>query len=99
MISKKILYSVVLILFVFKLYSQDDVYKSCIKRTDIVVYKAQKQMLATHSKEAHGKLAKAVLLQSNAIKSYQDQNKTMSVCYSLLARQYDLDIIQSLSAD
>jgi hypothetical protein len=99
MTLKKILFSAILFLFIFNAYSQEDAYKNCIKRTTIAVYKAQKQMLAGQSTEVKGKLAKAILLQSNAIKYYGDQNKSLSVCYSLLARQYAIEIIQLLSAD
>lgn len=95
----KTVFSIVLLFSVYSSRAQTDDYKNCLIRTNIAVYKAQKQMVANHSNDIQGKLAKIIILQSNAVYYLEGQNKAMSICYSLLARKYALGIIQLLSTD
>src|SRR3990170_1384884 len=95
----KTIFSAVLLFFIYTSTAQVDDHKNCVTLTNITVYKAQKQMISNHSTEFQGKLAKIILLQSNAIYYLEGQNKLIAICYSLLARKYALEIIQFHSAD
>ncbi|NVO04379.1 MAG: hypothetical protein HXX09_16920 [Bacteroidetes bacterium] len=78
-------------------FAQDDVYKSSIKKTSIAIYSAQKNMLASNSNDVNGKLAKAILFQSNSIKYYKEKDNALSSCYTLRAREMAIEIIQLLT--
>jgi hypothetical protein len=73
--------------------TQEDAYKTLLKRTSVVVHKAQKQMLATGKTDMNGQLAKAVLLQTHAVKLYGEKSETAAACASSAAREIAAGII------
>lgn len=77
--------------------AQDDAYTVLLKRTSIAIHKAQKTMLATSTPDVGGKLAKAVLLQSHAIKLYEQKKQNRAACSSAQARELAAAIIKDLS--
>ncbi|HXB40187.1 MAG TPA: hypothetical protein VNZ49_06565 [Bacteroidia bacterium] len=81
-----------------QLLSQEDAYKALLKRSSVCVHKAQKQMLASKKTDLGGKLAKAVLLQSYAVKLYAQKKEAEAACVSLHARQLAFEIIKETSA-
>lgn len=81
---------------VFCLTAQgDDAYKKFIKTTSVAIHKAQKQMISAKKTDANGLLARAVILQSNAMKLYKEKNNSSAVCNSALARKYAAEIIKN----
>ena len=76
----------------------DDVYKKFIKRSSIAIHKAQKGMLQVNKDEIGGLLAKAVILQNNALALYKANNNTLAVCASAVARKYAVEIIKKLNS-
>jgi hypothetical protein len=81
-----------------QLFSQEDAYKTLLKHSSVCVHKAQKQMLASKKTDLGGKLAKAVLLQSYAVKLYAQKKEAEAACASLHARQLAFEIIKETSA-
>jgi len=92
-----------LLLVAFFFYSSvgftqdDDVYKKFLKFTSVTIHKAQKEMIRAKKDEIGGLLAKAVILQNNAIVLYKANNSTRAVCASATARKYAAEIIKKLN--
>lgn len=93
------LFTAIILFFVgsFQLISQEDGYKTLLKRSAVCVHKAQKHMIAS-KKDLSGKLAKAVILQSYAVKLYSQKKEAQAACASLQARQIAFEIIKETSA-
>jgi len=81
----------------FASFAQDDAYKLFLKRTSVAIHKAQKTMLANNKTDVGGKLAKAVLLQTHAVKLYAQKKQGHAVCSSSYARQLAAQIIKDLT--
>jgi hypothetical protein len=79
-------------------YSQEDSYKTLLKRSSVSIHAAQKHMLATKKMDMNGDLAKAVLLQSYAVKLYKEKKEAQAACSSLQARNLAFNIIKAASA-
>lgn len=77
---------------------EDDVYKKFIKHSSIAIHKAQKGMIRAKKDEIGGLLAKAVILQNNALALYKANNNTHAVCASAVARKYAIEIIKNLNS-
>jgi len=77
--------------------AQDDAYKAMLKRTSVAIHKAQKTMLSKGKTEVGGNLAKAVLLQSHAVKLYEEKKQSRAVCGSAQARELAAAIIKDLN--
>src|SRR5579872_6745599 len=86
-----------LFLFAITCFGQDDMYRTFLNRTSVAIHKAQKTMMATGKTDAGGKLANAVLLQSHAIKLYQQKKQTLAACSSAQARELAALIIKELN--
>ena len=81
----------------FASFAQDDAYKLFLKRTSVAIHKAQKTMLAKNQMDVGGKLAKAVLLQTHAVKLYEQKKQGHAACSSSYARQLAAQIIKGLT--
>jgi hypothetical protein len=81
----------------FSLSAQDDACKAMLKRTSVAIHKAQKTMIASKTTDVGGKLAKAVLLQSHAVKLYEQKKQGEAASNSALARELASGIIKDLS--
>lgn len=79
------------------LISQEDAYKTLLKRSSVSIHAAQKHMLATKKLDMGGNLAKAVLLQSYAVKLYKEKKEAQAACSSLQARSLAFNIIKNAS--
>jgi hypothetical protein len=90
-------FAILSILVSFSLSAQDDVYKAMLKRTSVAIHKAQKTMIASKTTDVGGKLAKAVLLQSHAVKLYEQKKQGEAASNSALARELASGIIKELS--
>ncbi|NVO01519.1 MAG: hypothetical protein HXX09_02330 [Bacteroidetes bacterium] len=77
-------------------YAQDDIYKSCLKKTSIAIYSAQKSMLVSNMNDLNGKFAKSILLQSNSIQLFGKNDLKLSICYALAARELAIEIVQEI---
>lgn len=93
---KKILLLTGLIVSASHLSAQENKYAPMLKHTSEVVQKAQKTMLVLNKTEAGGKLAKAVLLQSYAVKLYKKNNMAGAACATASARKLAGTIICEL---
>jgi hypothetical protein len=78
---------------------EDDVYKKFLKTTSVAIHKAQKEMMVGKKADMNGLLAKAVILQSNALRLYKERKTTEGVCNSNLARKYASEIIKSIKGN
>jgi len=78
-------------------FSQEDASKALLQRTAMGLHKVQKQMIASNNPNVGGKFAKAVLLQSYAVKLYKDNKRAQSACASLQARQFAFAILKEIS--
>ena len=78
---------------------EDDVYKKFLKTTSVAIHKAQKEMMVAKKADANGLLAKAVILQSNALRLYKEKKTSEGVCNSNLARKYAAEIIKSIKGN
>ena len=94
--KKCILLLPLLLVSFFGISQDNDAYKKFVNTTLITINQAQKQMSASGKTDQNGLLAKAALLQANAIKLYKASNKTRAVCSSALARQYAAEIIKNI---
>ncbi len=94
---KLLLFSVLFLFASLVTLAQDDAYKAFLKHTSVVIHKAQKQMIALGKTDAGGILAKAVLLQCNALKMYGKKNEPGSVCSSAKARELAAKIIINMA--
>lgn len=68
-----------------------------INRSSIAVYKAQKEMMSTNTANMNGDLARAVILQTYAVKLFRQHQPNKAICYSAAARKYCKSIINTLS--
>jgi hypothetical protein len=89
--------AVFLFLIVSQMTGQEDANKAFLKHTSVVVHKAQKQMIASGNMNAGGDLAKAVLLQSYAVKLF-GKNNNASLCFSSTARELASKVIKGTGA-
>ena len=78
---------------------EDDAYKKFLKTTSVAIHKAQKEMMAAKKTDVNGLLAKAVILQSNALRLYKEQKISEGVCNSNLSRKYATEIIKNISGN
>lgn len=79
---------------------EDDAYKKFLKTTSVAIHKAQKEMMVAKTTDIKGLLAKAVILQSNALRLYtKEKNLSLAVCSSNIARKYADEIIKSIKGD
>jgi hypothetical protein len=78
---------------------EDDVYKKFLKTTTVAIHKAQKEMMVAKKTDMNGLLAKAVILQSNALRLYKEKKNGEAVCNSNLARKYAGEIIKGISGN
>lgn len=95
----KIFTYVIIFLFSFSFsYAQNanNTSADLLRKSTVSIYKAQKQMLANQKTDANGKLAKAVLYQSYAVKLFNENKFNEANCASALSRKYALEIIQSI---
>jgi hypothetical protein len=65
----------------------------------VAIHKAQKEMMVAKKADANGLLAKAVILQSNALRLYKEKKTSEGVCNSNLARKYAAEIIKSIKGN
>jgi hypothetical protein len=75
---------------------EDDAYKKFIKSSSVAIHKAQKQMIRYQNTDAGGLLAKAVILQNNALLLYKVNDNPRAVCASATARKYAAELIKKL---
>jgi hypothetical protein len=74
----------------------DDAYKVFLKHSSVAVHKAQKEMIKSKKTDEGGLLAKAVIMQNNAIKLYK-LNSSKAACVSAVARKYAANIIKDIN--
>jgi hypothetical protein len=94
---KLLIVSSIILMFPSLLFAQSpDAYKKFINKSTIVVYQAQKTMIATHTNDVNGKLAQLFILQMNAVASFNKGDLPLAAGFSNMARQNALEIIASL---
>lgn len=85
------------LIYIFTSFTPTDPYKDLLKKSAVCIHMAQKQMIANQKLSVNGKLAKAVLLQSEAVNTYHQKQEAKAACYSLAARSFASQILKELS--
>lgn len=86
------------LLFSAQFVAQENAGKDFLKHTSVVIHKAQKQLIAAANIDAGGNLAKAVLLQTYAVKLFQNRETDASLCFSSAARELASQVIKGTNA-
>lgn len=76
-------------------FSQQDAVKSMINRSEISIYKSQKQMISGNAQQKQQELSQAVKFQQLAVQEFKNNNMSLAICYTSKARQYTTDILSS----
>jgi hypothetical protein len=93
---KKSVFILFLVLFNSLLFAQNSNYADFITKTEAVLAKAKKQILASKRKDFKGKLVEAFLLQGMAVKDYKTNNFSMSACNAGLSLSYSLELLKEV---
>ena len=73
--------------------AQEDIAKNMITKTEISIFKSQKEMLAGHVQNKHAALSGAIQYQVLAVEEFKKSNFSQAVCYTSKAREYTTEIL------
>lgn len=94
---KKLLLLILLTITVKINYSQDNLLvRTLIRNTEISIYKAQKEIIASQSHTMLFQLSAAITQQVNAIEEFGNQNYSIAAFYSIKARQYSNKVLADI---
>lgn len=71
----------------------DNSVNDLLNRTEISIYKAQKEMIAGNSPKKVQELSLSIKCQVLAIDAFKNNDSKLAVCYSLKSREYSNDIL------
>lgn len=70
--------------------------KDLITRTEVSIYKAQKEMIAGHSQNKQVSLSNAIQYQVIAVEAFKLKDFSKAMCFSSKAREYTIEILTEL---
>ncbi|MBI3521309.1 MAG: hypothetical protein HY062_18355 [Bacteroidetes bacterium] len=73
--------------------------KSLVSRTEVSIYKAQKEMIAGKAVKKPKELSAAIQLQVIAVSAYKSNDLKSAVWYSLKAREYSNAILEEMKLE
>jgi hypothetical protein len=76
--------------------AQEDVARNMITKTEVSIFKSQKEMLVGHVQNKQAALSNAIRYQVLAVKEFNKSNFSIAMCYSSKAREYTTEILSDV---
>jgi hypothetical protein len=89
----RIIISTIFIAMSFFISAQEDVARDMISKTEVSIFKSQKEMLVGHVQNKQAALSSAVQYQELAIGEFNKGNFSKAMCYTSKSREYTISIL------